>query len=410
MLSGLPARGVPSATCSSRDVRGATCSSASGARLEMPRGARGVGGRLAAGRGASRAGSGLVAGGRGGGGPGRLGVAVQAKRGEARVHIVEPGDTLWVVAEDNGVALSDVMRLNPLLVPEQITVGQIVQLSPGSIPKSVVERSKQLKRAADEAIYDDGAVQLNLPSRYSAAMPGTGRTVRGVEEEEDKADTLSEPPRRGLPSVSDSAERFWRSMRAQQQQAQEVATEGEAERIPLLRSLIGGDFEPVRIVRVEDDEEGGGGLAGEAVVQRSPNMVAVLAGEVGGMLGGVAFLSVMFTVALFGLNYSLRFLRAQAVGRQAKEAEATMMASAVKEKERALGRLNAASVLEHDRTMDRDAALALAQAEQARLNEDVPPPPPPASASGPPEPLDPKLLKEYKKFMKDVKVPKEGRW
>jgi LysM repeat protein len=51
-------------------------------------------------------------------------------------HTVAPGDTLFDIAKAKGVALSELQAANPGVVPEQLGVGQTLQLpcGPGGKP------------------------------------------------------------------------------------------------------------------------------------------------------------------------------------------------------------------------------------------------------------------------------------
>lgn len=51
-------------------------------------------------------------------------------RRRARVYVVEPGDTLTVIAERTGVTLETIERLNPDVDPQALQAGQRLKLGP----------------------------------------------------------------------------------------------------------------------------------------------------------------------------------------------------------------------------------------------------------------------------------------
>lgn len=49
-------------------------------------------------------------------------------------YSVRPGDTLWRIARDRGISISDILRYNPSIDPDRLRVGQILCLPPPRFP------------------------------------------------------------------------------------------------------------------------------------------------------------------------------------------------------------------------------------------------------------------------------------
>ena len=54
----------------------------------------------------------------------------QARRAAPRFYVVKAGDTLTVIADETGVSLETIERLNPQVDPQALQTGQRLRLSP----------------------------------------------------------------------------------------------------------------------------------------------------------------------------------------------------------------------------------------------------------------------------------------
>lgn len=53
-----------------------------------------------------------------------------ARRAARRAYVVQPGDTLTVIADETGVSIEEIERLNPDLDPNALQTGERLKLSP----------------------------------------------------------------------------------------------------------------------------------------------------------------------------------------------------------------------------------------------------------------------------------------
>ena len=53
---------------------------------------------------------------------------ITAGNEQPRVYVIRRGDSLWDIAAVNGIALSELMEMNPALDPRDLTVGQEVYI------------------------------------------------------------------------------------------------------------------------------------------------------------------------------------------------------------------------------------------------------------------------------------------
>lgn len=53
-----------------------------------------------------------------------------ARRAKPRTYVVKAGDTLTVIADETGVSLDEIVRLNPDVDPNALQTGQRLTLSP----------------------------------------------------------------------------------------------------------------------------------------------------------------------------------------------------------------------------------------------------------------------------------------
>ena len=53
-----------------------------------------------------------------------------ARRAVRRAYVVQPGDTLTVIADETGVSIEEIERLNPDVDPNALQTGERLKLSP----------------------------------------------------------------------------------------------------------------------------------------------------------------------------------------------------------------------------------------------------------------------------------------
>jgi murein DD-endopeptidase MepM/ murein hydrolase activator NlpD len=51
-------------------------------------------------------------------------------------HVIAPGDTFWTLSQRYGCTIEAIMGANPGVVPEQLQIGQVIQLPGGNTDSS----------------------------------------------------------------------------------------------------------------------------------------------------------------------------------------------------------------------------------------------------------------------------------
>jgi lipoprotein NlpD len=110
-----------------------------------------------------------------------------ANSGIARMYVIKPGDTLNKIARANGVDEATLLRLNKLVNPNRLIVGQTLRLSEGSEPAAPVARpsapSKPEARPLDASSSGSQMNETVAPASdaglISWGWPANGKVIQG---------------------------------------------------------------------------------------------------------------------------------------------------------------------------------------------------------------------------------------
>lgn len=110
-----------------------------------------------------------------------------ASSGTARTYVIKPGDTLNKIARANGVDEATLLRLNKLVNPNRLIVGQTLRLSEGSEPAAPVVRpaasSKPEARPLDASSSGSQMSETVTPATdaglISWGWPANGKVIQG---------------------------------------------------------------------------------------------------------------------------------------------------------------------------------------------------------------------------------------
>ncbi|MEI8402444.1 MAG: peptidoglycan DD-metalloendopeptidase family protein [Alcaligenaceae bacterium] len=110
-----------------------------------------------------------------------------ASAGAARTYVIKPGDTMNKIARENGVDEATLMRLNKLVNPNRLVIGQTLKLSDGSEPAAATTRpagtSKPETRPLDAASSASQANETPTPASdaglISWGWPASGKVIQG---------------------------------------------------------------------------------------------------------------------------------------------------------------------------------------------------------------------------------------
>jgi lipoprotein NlpD len=110
-----------------------------------------------------------------------------ASSGIARTYVIKPGDTLNKIARANGVDEATLLRLNKLVNPNRLIVGQTLKLSEGSEPAASAARpstpSKPEARPLDASSSGSQMNETVTPASdaglISWGWPANGKVIQG---------------------------------------------------------------------------------------------------------------------------------------------------------------------------------------------------------------------------------------
>ena len=110
-----------------------------------------------------------------------------ASAGVARTYVIKPGDTINKIARANGVDEAAILRLNKLVNPNRLIVGQTLKLSEGSEPSAVATRppasSRPEARPLDASNSSSQATETTAPAAdaglISWGWPANGKVIQG---------------------------------------------------------------------------------------------------------------------------------------------------------------------------------------------------------------------------------------
>ena len=110
-----------------------------------------------------------------------------ASAGVARTYVIKPGDTLNKIARANGVDEPTLLRLNKLVNPNRLIVGQTLRLSEGSEPAAGTTRpsvtSKPEARPLDASNSSSQLSETVTPASdaglISWGWPANGKVIQG---------------------------------------------------------------------------------------------------------------------------------------------------------------------------------------------------------------------------------------
>jgi lipoprotein NlpD len=110
-----------------------------------------------------------------------------ASAGVARTYVIKPGDTLNKIARANGVDEPTLLRLNKLVNPNRLIVGQTLRLSEGSEPAAGTTRpsvtSKPEARPLDASTSSSQLSETVTPAAdaglISWGWPANGKVIQG---------------------------------------------------------------------------------------------------------------------------------------------------------------------------------------------------------------------------------------
>ena len=104
-----------------------------------------------------------------------------------RTYVIKPGDTISKIARANGVDEASILRLNKLVNPNRLIVGQTLKLSEGQEAVATNTRpattSKPQERALEPANSDAPANPVTTPASdaglISCGWPAKGKVIQG---------------------------------------------------------------------------------------------------------------------------------------------------------------------------------------------------------------------------------------
>ena len=110
-----------------------------------------------------------------------------ASAGVARTYVIKPGDTLNKIARANGVDEPTLLRLNKLVNPNRLIVGQTLKLSEGSEPAAALTRpagtNKPESRPLDASQSTSPVSETSTPAAdaglISWGWPANGKVIQG---------------------------------------------------------------------------------------------------------------------------------------------------------------------------------------------------------------------------------------
>lgn len=110
-----------------------------------------------------------------------------ASSGTARTYVIKPGDTLNKIARANGVDEASIVRLNKLVNPDRLIIGQTLKLSEGNEPAAVTTRpltsSKPESRPLDATTSGSQMSETVTPAAdaglISWGWPANGKVIQG---------------------------------------------------------------------------------------------------------------------------------------------------------------------------------------------------------------------------------------
>ncbi len=78
---------------------------------------------------------------------------------EEKIHTIQSGENFWVISENYGLSVDDLIRANPDVVPERIQIGQEISLI---VPRPLInvrtkERQHYEERIPFEVVYEDNS-------------------------------------------------------------------------------------------------------------------------------------------------------------------------------------------------------------------------------------------------------------
>jgi len=110
-----------------------------------------------------------------------------ANSGVGRTYVIKPGDTLNKIARANGVDEATLLRLNKLVNPNRLIVGQTLKLSEGSEPAAVSIRppaaskpeSRPLDATTSSAQMNESVTPASDAGLINWGWPANGKVIQG---------------------------------------------------------------------------------------------------------------------------------------------------------------------------------------------------------------------------------------
>jgi murein DD-endopeptidase MepM/ murein hydrolase activator NlpD len=92
---------------------------------------------------------------------------------EEKIHTIQSGENFWVISENYGLSVDDLIRANPDVVPERIQIGQEISLI---VPRPLInvrtkERQHYEERIPFEVVYEDNSNMYK--EEYRTKVQGT---------------------------------------------------------------------------------------------------------------------------------------------------------------------------------------------------------------------------------------------
>lgn len=129
-------------------------------------------------------------------------------RGKVHYHIVQPGETLWSIAQDYGIKLKKLLHKNRMRKEEELKVGRVLWLRfirPRSVPVeySNVKVVGQSVRAEDRLLKE---VTPSFKPPVSNSQPATKEVEKAPEREPEEPDEVFVAPRETKALVADKTD------------------------------------------------------------------------------------------------------------------------------------------------------------------------------------------------------------
>ena len=111
-----------------------------------------------------------------------------ASTGAARTYVIKPGDTLNKIARANGVDEATLLRLNKLVNPNRLVVGQTLRLSEGSEPAAAPAprppaasrpEARPLDASTSSSQMNESVTPASDAGLISWGWPANGKVIQG---------------------------------------------------------------------------------------------------------------------------------------------------------------------------------------------------------------------------------------